>query len=53
MGKQLDTFLDRLGKLLPNLDLVKLETGAGPVARAIEEDDQLWPLWEILDLLPD
>ncbi len=53
MGRHLDTFLDRLGKILPNLDLVVLDTGAEPVARAIEEEDELWPLWEILDLLPD
>ncbi len=53
MGTHLDTFLNRLASVLPNLDLVELETGTEPVARAIEEEDELWPLWEILDLLPD
>ncbi len=53
MGDQLDTFLARLANVLPNLDLVKLETGAGPIARTTGEVDKLWPLWEILDLLPD
>ncbi len=54
MGRaNLDTFLRRLEEVLPELDLVVLETGAEPVAQAIEEEDELWPLWEILDLLPD
>ncbi len=53
MGSHLETFLGRLGAILPNLDLVVLEAGSEPVERSIEEDDALYPLWEILDLLPD
>ncbi len=59
MGDHLEVFLDRLAKVLPKLDLVVLETGrdkaarAQKIAQAIEEEDQLWPLWEILDLLPE
>ncbi len=53
MGTQFETFLDRLEAVVPNLDVVVLETGAESVDRAIDENDDLYPLWEILDLLPD
>ncbi len=53
MGGQLDRFLRRLAVVLPNLDLVVLETDADKVEQAIDQEDMLWPLWEILDLLPD
>ena len=53
MGDHLDVFLNRLSNVLPNLHLVVLETGAEKVAQAIEQEDELWPLWEVLDLLPE
>ncbi len=53
MGAHLEVYLRRLANILPNLDLVVLETGAEHVERAIDQEDELWPLWEILDLLPD
>ena len=52
MGNHLDVFLNRLANVLPNLDLVVLETGAERIAQAIDQEDELWPLWEVLDLLP-
>jgi hypothetical protein len=52
MGDHLVRFLDRLAKALPNLAIVELATGDESVERAIEEEDQLWPLWEVLDVLP-
>jgi len=52
-GPHLDAFLDRLAKVLPSLHLVVLETETEKVAQAIEQEDALWPLWEVLDLLPE
>ena len=51
--RHLEVFLRRLAEALPNLDLVVLDTGDEAIARAFEQDDQLWPLWEILDLAAD
>ncbi len=53
LGDHLEIFLNRLAKMLPKLDLVVLDTNPEQVAKAVEQEDELWPLWEILDLLPD
>lgn len=47
----LGRFLGRLEKSLPTLHLVELRTDLEAVEQAIEHDDALYPLWEILDLL--
>jgi hypothetical protein len=52
MGPHLNAFLDRLAKVLPSLHLVVLESETEKIAEAIEQEDALWPLWEVLDLLP-
>lgn len=52
MGNHLEVFLNRLAIVLPSLHLVVLETDAEKVAQAIDQEDELWPLWEVLDLLP-
>jgi hypothetical protein len=53
MGAHLDVFLNRLANVLPSLHLVVLETETEKVAQAIDQEDALWPLWEVLDLLPE
>lgn len=50
---ELDRFLRRLEQILPSLHLVELQTDRQAVERAIEQDDALYPLWEILDLLSE
>ena len=49
--EKLDRFLGRLEKALPSLQLVVLEDDYEALDRAIEQEEQLLPLWQILDLV--
>lgn len=46
-------FLDQLKEVLPSLDLVVLESDFERVSDALRQEDELWPLWEILNLVPE
>lgn len=53
MGAHLDSFLVRLTRVLPSLQLVVLESDSEKIGQAIEQEDSLWPLWEILEMSPE